>query len=158
MNRLIFVIALLIPMGAIPEENPPVAKDGLWSIHTEYTERPSGLHSVIMTSYCKNHAQEERTKTKQACRTVSVTSSDGKYVKETECTSSGNRNVIRMKFTATGDSAVRVETHVAFNPAAVGRTEATSISDQKYVGACPAGVQSGDILDASGKVIHHGTQ
>jgi hypothetical protein len=146
---------LLISFGALSEENPSVLKEGMWSIRTEFTEHPSGMHSVVMTSYCRNHAQEERSKTKQPCKTLRETSSGGTHSKETECSGSGG-TVVKMKFTATGDSSVHVETRVLFNPSTSGRTDSVAIVDQKYVGTCPAGVEPGDIMDAGGKVIHHG--
>lgn len=149
------LVFLLISFGIVSEENPPVLKEGLWSIRTDFTEHPSGMHSVVMTSYCRSHAQEERTRTKQPCKTLSETSSGGTHIKETECSGSGG-TVVKMKFTATGDSSVHVETRMSFNPPTSGRTDSVAIVDQKYAGVCPAGVEPGDIMDASGKVIHHG--
>jgi hypothetical protein len=58
--------------------------------------------------------------------------------------------------TATGDTAVHGETHSTFDPPSFGRTDTTMIMDQKYVGACPAGMEPGDTMDSDGKVILRG--
>jgi Protein of unknown function (DUF3617) len=110
---------------------------------------------MVMTSYCRGHAQEDRTKTKEPCKTLSETYSGGRHAKETECSGSSGV-VVNIKLTSTGDSSAHVETRMVFNPPTAGRTDSVAIVDQKYVGACPEGIEPGDILDAAGKVIHHG--
>ena len=156
MKMLLLTGAFLMLVGAISEDKPPVLREGLWSVRTDFTEHPSGMHSVIMTSYCRNHNQEEQTKTKQPCKTLSETYSAGTHYKETECSSGAGGTVVRMKFTTTGDSFAHVETRMLFNSPSAGRTDSVAIVDQKYVGVCPTGIKPGDILDADGKVIHHG--
>jgi hypothetical protein len=158
MKVLLLAAALLTPIGgASSEDKPPALKEGLWSIRTDFTEHPSGMHSLVMTSYCRGHAQEERAKTKQPCKTLSETSSGATYTKETECSGSGGV-VVKIKSTSTGDSSVHVETRMLFNVPTSGRTDSVAIVDQKYVGSCPTGVEPGDVMDASGKVVHHGKQ
>jgi hypothetical protein len=54
-----------------------------------------------------------------------------------------------------GDTAAHSETRATYTPPMYGLTETTMVMDQKYVGACPAGVGPGDTIEAGGKVIHH---
>jgi hypothetical protein len=35
-----------------------------------------------------------------------------------------------------------------------GKTETIMISDAKYLGSCPAGMQPGDRLNANGTIVH----
>jgi hypothetical protein len=156
----LLIATLLVPLGTIFGDEGTQAKDGLWSIHTQFTEHPSEMKAETDTSYCRNHSRDERemetTKQGSNCKIIGDRTSGGTRVKETECPVMNG--VIRTKMTITmiSDSTKHTETITVFDPPSAGRTGTAIITDQKYVGACPAGIMPGDLLDAKGKVIHHG--
>lgn len=56
------------------------------------------------------------------------------------------------------DTAVRSESHATYTPPISGMSQSTTILEQKWVGACPAGVEPGDRVTADGTVSHHKKQ
>jgi hypothetical protein len=55
--------------------------------------------------------------------------------------------------TLNGDASFHSETHTTYTPAMVHTSESTMIIDQKYTGACLAGMKPGDRADATGHII-----
>ena len=53
-----------------------------------------------------------------------------------------------------GDSATHSETHTTNTPEQYGVAESTMVMDQKYIGACPAGIVPGDIVRADGSKLN----
>jgi hypothetical protein len=160
MKILLAAAALLIPFGTISADDSPPVRDGLWSIKTQLMEHPSEKRNETSMSYCRNRAQNDhaRTATKQGtnCKTISDNTSGATRITETECTASDAVIRTRLTLTVISDSATHTETVVTFDPPSAGRTGSTMITDQKYLGPCPSGVEPGDLLDGGGKVIHHG--
>ncbi len=140
--------------------DPPVVKEGLWSIHTVSTDNPGNKKSEGTRSICRNHAYDTRIREqaeiqqKKTCKLVNRTSSGSTLSEESECTVQGS--VIKTKGTTTfnGDTSFHSENHATYTPALYGTAETTMIIDQKYVGSCPAGMEPGDFMDASGKITH----
>jgi hypothetical protein len=91
---------------------------------------------------------------KPKCKTVSESSSGGTATTISECTV--GTTLIRNKgtLTMTGNTASHSEGHTTYDPPVRGMSESTMIMDQKYVGACPAGVEPGDMIGADGKIEH----
>jgi hypothetical protein len=143
MKILLAAAILVIPSGTISADDAPALKDGLCSINTQFTEHPSEKRNEIVTAYCRNRAHDdgERAASKQGanCKTISDKTLGTIRTTETQCTASDT--VINTRFTLTviSDSATHTETVTTFNPPSAGRTGTTIITDQKYVGACPAG-------------------
>jgi hypothetical protein len=150
---------LLIAGGGAFGADQPALKEGLWSIHTVSVDQPGNKKTDGTVKLCRNHAYDERVRALAAqqsaktCKTISETITGGTRTTETECTV-GN-SVLKTKAVATisGDAA-HSETHTTYTPAAYGTSETTMVMDQKYAGACPAGVEPGDRISADGKVSH----
>jgi hypothetical protein len=140
--------------------DPPAMKEGLWSIHTISIDNPGNKKSEGTRSICRNHAydarirQQTEQKQKQTCKSNSEASSGNTFTAESEC--SVQNSIIKSKGVTTfnGDSSIHSETHGTYTPALFGVAETTIIMDQKYVGACPAGMQPGDFMSADGKITH----
>jgi Protein of unknown function (DUF3617) len=155
--KIILCSALLVA-GVYAADAPPM-KEGLWSIHTVSVDQPGNKKTDGMRSICRNHAYDERVRAMAAqhaaksCKTISENSVGGTTTTETQCSVGGS--VVRTKATVTfsGDTA-HSETHSTYTPAMYGMSETTMVMDQKYVGACPAGVEPGDFIGADGKVTH----
>jgi Protein of unknown function (DUF3617) len=158
MKPLIPVAAsLLVLAGLANSAGEPSVKEGLWSIHTETVSQPGNKKVEGTRSLCRSHAYDDdvraRAKAVAAnCKTIVDKSEGGKSESETECVIAGTTAHGKSTSTITGDSAVHSETHTTYNPALGGMTEMTMVIDQKYVGACPAGVEPGDSIAPDGTV------
>ena len=150
-------IAVLMLSSAAYAIDYPQVKEGLWTIHTKTIDNPGNKITEGDRSICRNHAYDEHARSMAnhlACKTLNENLSGGTYTVETECNVSGT--VIHSKGTTvlTGDTASRSETHATYVPALYGKSETTMIIDQKYVGSCPAGAQSGDSIAKDGTITH----
>ena len=161
MKPLLLCAALLI--GTAFAIDAPPMKEGLWSIHTQSTNNPGNKKDESTKSICRDHAYDahaqELAKQAQAkCKKIHESSSGGVISTEMECPVGGS--IIHTKGTATimGENAARSETHANYTPPMFGISDTTMVMEQKYVGACPAGVQPGDFVGADGKVIHRRTR
>jgi hypothetical protein len=159
-SRSPFCIALSILAVVVCAGAQPPLKEGLWSSHTVTTNQPGNKKTEGARSICRSHAYDEHVreiakKAEEKCKTISENSSGQKITTVSECTIGSS--VLRTTGTATmsGDIAAHSETRTTYAPPMYGLTETTMVMDQKYVGACPAGVGPGDTIEAGGKVIHH---
>jgi hypothetical protein len=85
---------------------------------------------------------------------VTAEGSGSKYVFESECVHAGSTMHSKGTRTFNGYISVHTEKTTTFAPPMDGIAETTLIMDEKYVGACPAGMQPGESMDADGKIIH----
>jgi len=133
-------------------------KEGLWSQHLQFTENPGNKKRETTQTVCRTHAYDiwsrDRSKKRAGCKVISENSTAASYTIEMECTVQGS--VIKSKTVATfsGDTAVHSESHSTQTPPLMGIAESTAISDDKYVGPCPAGAQPGDITMENGAKIN----
>jgi hypothetical protein len=118
---------------------------------TNLDKTPSDNTSKI----CRSHAydayeQSQITKREAGCKTISKTTSGATTTSDMECTV--GKTVVRTKttMTKTGEDSMRSETHGTYTPPMGGMSEITMIGEQKYLGACPAGMQPGDTIRADG--------
>jgi len=159
MKRISFLLALVILLiGVSVAADAPVLKEGFWSIHSVSTDQPSGKKREINRSICRSHAYDDyvREKAKKippTCKTISDNTSGGTTTLETECTIQDT--VVHGKTTTTivSDTATHLETHTTYTPPLAGMSESTMVMDQTYTGACPAGVEPGDMVTPDGKKV-----
>lgn len=153
--------AFLLLIGAIYAVEVPSMKEGLWSIHTVTISSPSGQKTEMNRSICRSHAYDEAAQKKAkaleaSCKMNVLNGSGSKYISESECTVGGTTIHTKRTTTLTGDAESRSEETATYSPAMEGRTGATMTMEQKYVGACPAGMAPGEMMDADGKIIRRG--
>jgi hypothetical protein len=88
------------------------------------------------------------------CTKVNENYNGRTFTSEMRCVVGGS--VIDGKETSVfeGDAAVHSETHSTYTPAMYGTSETTMVTDQKYLGSCPAGTQPGDMKGADGKLFN----
>jgi len=152
--------AAVLVSFAVQAADTPAGKEGLWSIHTVSINNPGNKRTEGTRSLCRNHAYDARvreqaeTKQKQYCKPVSRTSSGNGFTEEFECSIQGSVTTNKVVTTFTGDTSVHSETHVTYKPALYGIEEMTTTMDQKYLGACPAGMEPGDFMSSDGKITH----
>jgi hypothetical protein len=154
---LVSAAALLLVMGMIYAVDEPPLKEGLWSVRTQMIQNPGNQKDETTRSICRNHAFDayalaQRKNTK--CKTLSENSSGGTITTVSECTVGTTLIKNTGTVTMSGDTAAHSEGHTTYTPPVKGMSESTIIMDQKYVGACPAGVEPGDTIDADGKIQH----
>jgi hypothetical protein len=157
-RMLLAVVPFLIV--ALYAADPPAFKEGLWSIHSTSINNPGNKKVEGTRSICRTHEydvrirQEAEKKQKQTCKTFTEIPAGNTLTAESECNIQGSVAKSKTVTTFSGDSSIHSETHATYTPAMFGTAEFTMIQDQKYVGACPAGMEPGDFMDASGKITH----
>ena len=149
---------LMLLIGAAIAADAPPLKEGFWSIHSVTTEQPSGKKREVTRSICRNHAYDDHVKelakkTAPTCKTIGENSSGGSTTIETEC--SVQNTVIHSKTTnkIVSETALHSETHATYEPALAGMSEMTMVMDQTFTGACPAGIDPGDMVGPDGKKV-----
>jgi len=160
MMRILFANAASLLIFAFYAADPPVVKEGLWSIHTTSIDNPGNKKSEGTRSICRNHDYDVRIRQlsekrqKQICKTFTESLAGNTLTVESECNVQGSVMKGKTVTTFSGDSSIHAETHATYTPAVFGTAAMTMIQDQKYAGACPAGMEPGDFMDASGKITH----
>jgi hypothetical protein len=152
--------ALLQASAATHGAEPPLMKEGLWSIHSQSVTNPGSKAAENTATICRSHAFDQKVRQAQknmpGCKTVSEELQGNEYSIHTQCTVRGSDIDSLSTVTFKGDSAAHSENHATYKPALDGVEEMTLTQDQKYLGNCPAGAQPGDITRPDGTVIHSG--
>lgn len=97
--------------------------------------------------------QAEKTQNqKQGCKIIRDDTSSTEREFEAQCTISGTVAHIKRTVTFSGDSAAHSEVTNSYPPALRGINSMTVVMDQKYIGACPAGMNPGDFRNSDGTI------
>ena len=146
---LIYAAAILLPIGMALAANPPDVKEGLWSIHTQTTNIPGNVKSESTSTICRNHAYDQYTnglaKNVKGCTMSNENYEGNKYTMDMRCTIGATTIESKGTVTYSGDTSTHSESQA---------TGTTTIQDQKYIGACPAGMQPGDMMLPNGTINH----
>ena len=151
--------AFLVSFALFAADPPPV-REGLWSIHTVSIDNPGNRRTEGTRSICRNHPYDVRIREqaekrqKQYCKSTVQKSTGNGSTEESECTVQGSAVRSKVVTTFVSDASIHSETHATYAPALYGTAEMTMIMDQKYVGACPAGMQPGDFMSSDGRITH----
>jgi hypothetical protein len=138
-------LVLLLTASIAAAAEPPPLHEGLWEIRTQTTANPGNRKDEGTYQLCRDHAFDKAAdalarNTKGF--TVSFQSEGGgKYSMASRGTMGGT--VITTKGTALyqGGTSVHSESHTTYSPALDGRTDETTIQDQKYLDRCPDGMK-----------------
>lgn len=145
-------------VAAVAYADGPVLKEGLWSVTTR-----NGVNSSdeMTRSICRDHAYdakmqeaEKAQQQRRGCKIVKDETLPTKREFEGECSINGVTAHIKRVVTFDGDSAAHSEMTTTYTPPLHGMSTMTIVMDQKYVGACPAGMNPGDIKNADGTITH----
>ena len=159
MKRISFFPApIILLLGSALAADAPPLKEGFWSIHSVSTDQPSGKKREVTRSICRNHAYDDHVremakKIPATCKTISETSTGGTTTTETECTVQSTVVHSKTTVTAASETATHLETHTTYTPPLGGMSESTMVMDQTYTGACPDGVEPGDMVTPDGKKV-----
>jgi hypothetical protein len=145
---LLFVVATLaIPIGAAYAIDHPPTKEGLWLVRIQTTDNPGGKTTESTMKVCRDHASENAgeavMRNMHGCTISNESLSGNVYSLGMHCAIAGT--VMESKATTVfkSDAAVHSVSHISYSPAMNGMVNETSISDQTYLGTCPAGVKPG---------------
>jgi hypothetical protein len=151
--------------GAALAADPPQLKEGLWSIHSRDVDMPGHKQTEFTSTLCRSHDSDRQTQQSatgiendngmQNCTTTQEHLQGDEYTIEARCMLRGSM----VKSTSTTHflgNATHTEAHITYSPALNGVTESTLVQDQKYLGRCPAGAKSGDLLLPNGTMQHLG--
>jgi hypothetical protein len=138
---------------------PPVLKAGLWLLNRQTIDNPGNKKDVWPPiKICRDHAYDqyvlELVKKVPGCTTVSETTHGNTYQTDMKCVIGTTTLETKSTTTVQGDTASHGESHTLYTPAMDGKTETIMISDAKYLGSCPAGMQPGDRINANGTIAH----
>lgn len=161
MNKGARVLAIVLPWvlgaGTALAAEPPPLKEGLWSIHNRDVEMPGDHKADFISTLCRSHESDHRTqdnaKNTKDCTMVKEELRGNEYTTESRCMIGGSVVESHSTTRFLGD-ATHTEVHVTYTPALKGVTHSTMIQDQRYLGACPAGAEPGDLMLPNGTVQH----
>lgn len=168
-SKLVLVTAVLLPLATAHGDDPrgghprgghpPQLKEGMWEVHMQSEERPSGNKTDVIYRLCRDHAYDktadEMLKNLAGCTTVIKDAGDGKFSSASNCVVNGI-TVISSGFTTfASKTATHSETEAKYSPPIAGKTDETMTQDQHYLGKCPAGVKPGDTIGPDGFIRHH---
>ena len=148
----------LLCFAAAHGADAPDVKEGLWASQTQTIDNPGNKRGGGLMTICRSHAYDQYVKDLAAklpgCNKPDENWSGHILTTTLRCTVANS--VIDTKETATfqGNTAVHSETHAIYSPPLYGVSESTMISDQKYLGSCPADMQPGDMKSADGKIVN----
>ena len=160
-NRLLIYVAaaLVFPMSVALASGPPEMKEGLWSLDRQTIDNPGNKKEVWPAiKICRNHAYDEYvmglTKKMTSCTTTNESTQGNKYSTGSKCVVGKTTIVTKGTTTFESDTAAHGESQTTYTPAMDGKSETIMITDSKYIGSCPAGVQPGDRINADGSIAH----
>ncbi len=161
MKKLIFCVGatVLFSFASAQAADPPDVKEGLWSSQTQTIDNPGNKRNGGAVTICRSHAYDQYVKDLAAkmpgCKKLSESVIVATlYTTVLHCTVGNTVIDTTEKATFKGDTAIHSETHATYAPPLYGVSESTMITDQEYMGSCPAGSQPGDMKGADGKVIN----
>lgn len=135
--------------------DPPKLKEGLWSVHSESAGNPGNVKTAADFNLCRDHAYDDLVRTRdksiRGCTVASDNFADGKLTTEIHCKLMGVITETKTITTYQGDTATHSETEATYEPAKGGLTDQTTVTEQKYIGACPAGMKPGTRVRAGAK-------
>jgi hypothetical protein len=131
----------------------PDVKTGLWSTTTNTGDTNVPRQTVTMctsTALLQTVFDQHLKDPKQPCRQTSVSHNGATTTEQNECKFGDTVTKSKVITVTNGNTAVHTEIHQE------GKSTVT-VSESKYVGACPAGMQLGDYVGPDGKksnVLH----
>jgi hypothetical protein len=150
---MIWVLAASGLAGLANADDIPHRKPGLWEIVTRAssTAAPSMSQNVCLdreTEALLDRAGIESSQ--QACSKAEIHSSGNRVTVKAVCSMGASRMTSEAVTTFASDAAYRTEVHATFDPPMAGRSSSDSVQEAKWVGACPADMQPGDMIMKSG--------
>ena len=140
--------ALLVAFVAIAQaDDAPLLKEGLWSISGSRTDSLNPQKQVFSAKLCRDRAYELHSRTfatsRKECSTQTVTNSPSVYSTTLTCTV-GPTRIVSTTTVTYNNRVVHSDSRATYTPAPQGKTWASIVEDQTYIGACPKNMKPGD--------------
>ncbi|HEY3731896.1 MAG TPA: DUF3617 family protein [Steroidobacteraceae bacterium] len=142
------LMLLCVAAGAYGGDYPAI-KEGLWTTTTTLSggNHPPQTGKMCNSTTIMQQVIDRQKKPDQPCRIVNMTHSGSVYTQQTECLVDGTVKKSTSITTFTGDTLVHTE--IRHEGGAL-----TVVSDSKYLGSCPAGMQPGDYVGDDGMKLN----
>jgi hypothetical protein len=147
-----FVAAFLGASFAVAADLPGV-KAGLWESTVQQPGAPGKIPPTQMcldASVLKEMMTSGMSMAKSMCTKTDSKVSGNKVYGEAECTFNGSKMKSKSVTTFNGDSSYRTETEATYDPPFMGRATSSAVIEAKWLGACPSGMQVGDVVGPGG--------
>jgi hypothetical protein len=144
------VILAVVALPIVAQADLPKRKLGLWEI--KMTSDASVGHEPMASQHCidakTDDLMQQRTQGmgKEACSKNSIRREGGKVVAESVCKFGETTATTKTIFSGDFTSNYRGEIHSTYNPPMMGRKEARSTLEAKWLGACKPGQKPGDVI------------
>lgn len=149
MTYLMFLRVLLVAMAASNAfaVDVPARKPGLWEIRTTVNGRPTSGGPIRQCVDAKtDDPMGQGASTGASCSRNDVTRSGDRILIRSTCDFGATKTTTEGVFTGSFDSAYRAELKTTYSPPLMGMSEANTVIDAKWIGACQAGQKPGDIV------------
>jgi hypothetical protein len=154
---------MLVGVSPVMAEELPARKPGLWQMTMAVTGAgPAGKPHPIEMSMCMDAKSDIQSQQMAAgagapkCSRKDMTRSGNTIVMDSVCDLGGTQSTSHSVITFTGDAAYHMEAKTSFNPPMAGQAEHVMTQDAKWTGACPAGMNPGDVMMPNGMKVSRG--
>ena len=134
----------------------PATQEGLWEVRVQTTTKPVKSHHTTWYKVCRDHAFDQAANDLwsrvQGCTASTEALGPGKYTLVSRCASRGTVIAARGTLRYDGTTARHIQNQVTYTPPISGKTGVATLTDEKYLGACPAELKPGDRIGADGEI------
>ena len=148
---------LSLGAGSVGAIDFPAMKPGLWesSITREGAPQKLGGTKMCMDAAVQKEMMEMGMGTmKTMCSKNDVRREGNRVYGTAECKFGESTMKSTSVTTFTGDTAYRAEIKSTYDPPMQGMPSGTTLIDAKWTGACPAGMQAGDVVLPDGRKVN----
>ena len=141
-------MAALLVAGAAAAQDLPSRKTGLWEMQMQMQGMPGGMGSQHCID-AKTDADLQRRAMSgeegEKCALKSSRRTAKGYEMEAECSSAQGKTFVKSVASGDFNAAYRVDTTARFEPPRHGMRDAQMVINARHAGACPAGMQPGQV-------------
>ena len=137
----VLLFTSLMAANAIAADIPDM-KAGLWSSSVQMGTNPARTGQMCTNNDITKQLDAMAKNASNPCKAIQESHTGSIYTIRTQCTFNGQTHTSSSTTTVTGNIAMHTELNADDGM--------HMVTDSKYVGACPAGMNPGDYVDSSG--------
>lgn len=140
------LLATVLCTAAVAQPGIPQRQSGLWT--TAVDGRDTGMSLCVDRARddVMTHMLPSESGKAQCSRSAPQRESADRVVLESVCQTGDQKKTVRMVFTGDFERQVTADISTTFDPPRKGRAPRSHRFEMRWVGACPAGVQPGQML------------